>query len=64
MSESQPKIPIQFQKEASSTISAQMNNLFMSALLSACTSNCQCKACQRLRKIAEILEQQMDSDKL
>jgi len=39
---------------------AQINNLFMAALLWAARNNCDCKACKRLKKIAELMEESME----
>lgn len=38
----------------------RLNNLYMAALLWALRNSCTCKACERLRKAAELLEQSME----
>jgi len=40
---------------------AKVNNLFMASLLWAAMNNCECAACQRLRKAAEIMEASMEA---
>jgi len=41
---------------------ARVNNLFMAALLWASRNNCECKACVRLRRAAELMEASMEGE--
>ncbi|MEM4469074.1 MAG: hypothetical protein QXS32_08430 [Candidatus Nezhaarchaeales archaeon] len=38
-----------------------INNLFMAALLWAARNNCQCQACIRLKKVAELMEKSLEA---
>jgi hypothetical protein len=40
---------------------ARVNNLFMAALLWASRNDCSCKACQRLKKVAELMEESLEA---
>jgi len=39
---------------------SRVNNLFMAALLWASRNNCNCKACERLKKVSELMEEGME----
>jgi len=38
----------------------RVNNLFMAALLWASRNNCSCRSCERLKKVAELMEESME----
>jgi len=40
---------------------AKVNNLFMASLLWAARHNCECAACLRLKRAAEIMESSMEA---
>mgnify|MGYP005635040695 CR=1 FL=1 len=43
-------------------VTSRINNLFMAALLWASRSDCDCKACQRLKRLAELMEESMEAE--